>query len=261
MPTSTTSSTYCLDNAWEHARRRLRSLERIYDPASTRRLQALGVGPGWKCLEVGAGGGSITRWLCSKVGETGRVLAVDLDTRFVADIRATNLDVACVDITTTDLARGAYDLVHARAVLAHVPQREAVLDALVASLAPGGRLLLEEPADDGHGPLGTGLHREMLAKVIAGTAQAGCDATWALDLPARLHQRGLADIGAESETALIQGGSSTTEFFKLTAVQLREMAIAAGATSEQLDEWSALLDTPGQWFPSIAMVAAWGRRP
>src|SRR5260370_470282 len=58
-----TTSTYPLDNAWEHAQPRLRALERIYDPASTRRLEALGVGPGWRCLEAGAGGGSVTRGL------------------------------------------------------------------------------------------------------------------------------------------------------------------------------------------------------
>src|SRR5258706_16233732 len=114
MPTSTTtSSAYCFDNAWEHAGRRLRSLERTYDPASTRRLEALGVGPGWRCLEVGAGGGSITRWLCSTVGVKGRVLAVDRDTSLVGQIRAGNLDVARLDVTTTVLPRESFDLVHA----------------------------------------------------------------------------------------------------------------------------------------------------
>jgi SAM-dependent methyltransferase len=254
------TGTYPLDNAWEHAQRRLRSLERIYDPASTRRLEARGVGPGWRCLEVGAGGGSITRWLCSKVGATGRVLAVDLDTRFVADIRAANLDVACLDVTTADLPQDAYDLVHARAVLSYLPQRDEVLDGLVASLAPRGWLVLEEPDEYATTALGSGLHGEMLAKVTAGVTRAGFDPTWARDLPARLHQRGLQDIGAESEMPLVEGGSPATEFFRLTALQARELAIAAGATAEQLDQWDSLLDTPAQWFPGFAMVAAWGRR-
>jgi SAM-dependent methyltransferase len=259
MPPSATS-TYPLDNAWEHAQRRLRSLERIYDPGSTRRLEALGVGPGWRGLEVGAGGGSITRWLCSKVGATGRILAVDLDTRFVADIRAANLDVARLDVTTADLPEGAYDLVHARAVLSHLPQRDDVLDALVASLAPRGWLLLEEPDEYATTALASGPHGEVLAKVAAGLARAGFDPTWARGLPDHLHRRGLADIGAESEVPLIQGGSPLTEVFRLTALQLRERTIAAGVTADQLDEWNALLATPDQWFPGYAVVAAWGRR-
>jgi SAM-dependent methyltransferase len=259
MPQSATS-TYPLDNAWEYASSRLRSLERIYDPGSTRRLEALGVGPGWRCLEVGAGGGSITRWLCSKVGATGRVMAVDLDTRFVADIRAANLDVARLDVTTAALPRDTYDLVHARLVLSYLPQRDDVLDALVASLKPRGWLLLEEPDEYATVALGSGLHGEMAAKVAAGVSRVGFDPTWGRDLPGRLQRRGLRDIGAESEVPLIQGGSPATDFFRLTALQLRDLMIAEGATAEQFDEWDTLLDTPTQWFPGYAVVAAWGRR-
>ncbi len=58
----------------------------------------------------------------------------------------------------------------------------------------------------------------------------------------------------------INGGSPTTDYFRLTALQIRELAIAAGATAEQLDQWSTLLETPAQSFPSYALVAAWGRR-
>jgi SAM-dependent methyltransferase len=253
------TSTYPLDNAWEHAQPRLRALERIYDPASTRRLEALGVGPGWRCLEVGAGGGSITRWLCSKVGAAGRVLAIDLDTRFVADIRAVNLDVARLDVTTADLPRDAYDLIHVRGLLCCLARREEVLDALVASLAPRGWLLLEEP-DAYATALATGLHGEVLAKMFAELASSGVDWTWARDLPTRLHQRGLHDIGAESEVPFVAGGSPTTEYFRLTALQLRDRVIAAGASTEQLDQWNKALDNPAKWYPSYALVAAWGRR-
>jgi SAM-dependent methyltransferase len=259
MPPSATS-TYPLDNAWEHAARRLRAVERIYDPASTRRLETLGVGPGWRCLEVGAGGGSITRWLCSKVGPTGRVLAVDLDTRFIADIRAVNLDVALLDVTRAELPRNTFDLVHARGVLSYLPQREAVLDGLVASLAPQGWLLLEEPDEYATTGLGSGLHGSMLAKMLAGAARAGFDPTWARNLPARFHDRGLGNVGVESELPFVVGGSPATDFFRLTALQLRDLMLVAGATLEQLDEWDALLDTPARWFPACAVVAAWGRR-
>ena len=259
MPVPATS-TYPLDNAWEHAQPRLRALERIYDPASTRRLEALGVGPGWRCLEVGAGGGSITRWLCSKVGAAGRVLALDLDTRFVADIRAVNLDVACLDVTTADLPRNAYDLIHVRGVLCGLQQREAVLDALVASLAPRGWLLVEEPDEYATTALATGQHGEILATIFAVLASAGVDWTWARDLPTRLLQRGLHDIGAESDVPLIAGGSPRTDYFRLTALQLQDRVVAAGTTSEQLDQWNNALDNPAQWFPSYGLVAAWGRR-
>ena len=46
-------------------------------------LHRLGLGPGWRCLEVGAGSGSVARWLAAKVGPEGSVLATDIDTRWV----------------------------------------------------------------------------------------------------------------------------------------------------------------------------------
>src|SRR5688572_25358438 len=92
--------TYILPNEWQHAERRLRCLEATYDPASFRHLDALRVGPGWRCLEVGAGGGSVTARLCRLVGNTGRVTAVDLDPRMVSTLTETepNLDVVRVDV-------------------------------------------------------------------------------------------------------------------------------------------------------------------
>jgi SAM-dependent methyltransferase len=258
MPTC--APTYCFENAWEHAQGRLRSLERLYDPGSIRRLEALGIGPGWRCLEVGAGGGSITRWLCSKVAASGRVLAVDVDTRFVGELRAANLDVARLDVTADELPRDSYDLVHVRAVLSHLPAREEVLASLVAALAPRGWLLLEEPDAYATDALGAGVHAQMLNRCNAAIASAGFDPTWARDLPARLTGLGLAEVGAESDVPIFQGGSVGAEFFRLTALQIRDRAIEAGATAEQLDEWVRTLAEPDRWFPGYAFVAAWGRR-
>src|ERR1700751_1074716 len=63
-------------------RARLRLLEEYHDPLTVGQLDAIGVGEGWRCLDVGAGGGSVTRMLAERVGSTGSVLAVDLDTSF-----------------------------------------------------------------------------------------------------------------------------------------------------------------------------------
>jgi tRNA A58 N-methylase Trm61 len=74
-------TSYAFPNAWELARRRLALLEVCHDPSSIRHATALGVGPGWRCLEAGAGGGSFARWLAARVGESGSVVAADIDTR------------------------------------------------------------------------------------------------------------------------------------------------------------------------------------
>jgi hypothetical protein len=89
---------YVLDNAAE-ARARFEALPRIYDPGTFRHLAALGVGEGWRCLEVGAGGGSVARWLADRVGPVGHVLATDIDTRFLDALAGPTLEVRRHDVT------------------------------------------------------------------------------------------------------------------------------------------------------------------
>ncbi|HEY2577030.1 MAG TPA: hypothetical protein VGI74_12035, partial [Streptosporangiaceae bacterium] len=71
--------------------RRLVALEEGYDPGTVSRLENLGVGRGWSCLEVGAGAGSITRWLGRRVGAEGEIVAIDLDTSFLDVFDADNV--------------------------------------------------------------------------------------------------------------------------------------------------------------------------
>ena len=81
---------YVLADADHDAERaRLDLLEEAHDPITRRRLSTLGVKPGSRCLEVGAGGGSIARWLGEQVTPSGAVVAVDINTRFLVDLPAT----------------------------------------------------------------------------------------------------------------------------------------------------------------------------
>src|SRR5262245_35980166 len=59
------------------------ALANLLNPVSRRRVQSLSIGlTGARVMEVGCGGGSFALWLSTQVGETGRVYAVDRDTRF-----------------------------------------------------------------------------------------------------------------------------------------------------------------------------------
>ena len=82
-------SSYIFDNAAEEpTTQRFASLEALYDPRTIRFLEATGVGPGWRCLEVGGGSGSIAAWLADRVGGAGHVLVTDIDPRFLAGLAA-----------------------------------------------------------------------------------------------------------------------------------------------------------------------------
>jgi len=111
---------YSLSNAWDHAQRRLMLLEQYLDPITHRRLSSLGLREGWDCLEVGGGGGAVACWLSAQVGAQGRVVATDIDARFLNEIHEPNFEVWKHDIAVDDLPTGEFDLVHTRWVLQHL---------------------------------------------------------------------------------------------------------------------------------------------
>lgn len=104
---------YALDKPWEHADRRLPLLEQMLDPMTQRRIKMLGVGQGLRCLEVAAGSGSNAKWLREQVGQTGSVMATDIHTTLLDEIRLPNLEVQQHDIVKSELPDSAFDFVHA----------------------------------------------------------------------------------------------------------------------------------------------------
>jgi len=71
---------YVFDNTLEPERARLASLQALLDAGTFQSFAALDDGRGWRCWEVGGGGGSVAAWLCEHVGRDGYVLATDLET-------------------------------------------------------------------------------------------------------------------------------------------------------------------------------------
>ena len=252
---------YLLDNAWQKAHERLTLQERFADEATRRRIVALGLERGWRCLEAGAGAGSVARWLSTRVGSDGHVLAVDLDTRFMSNLKEPNVAVRQMNIVSEELPRAEFDLVHTRLLLIHLPERERVLQKLVRCLKPGGWLLLEEreaaampvriPAVDS------------AWKAMEGCLRAGGVGTgWPHMMPILLQQQGLIEIGAEGEIPVFEGGSHMAEFWCITWEQMRDRMIATGLIDKKgLDNAMYMLRQRGEWFVAPAVFAAWGKCP
>jgi len=104
-------SNYMLANKGEEAPIRFAALAAIYDPQTIRHFETLGVACGWRCLEVGAGSGTIAKWLADRVGPTGCVLVTDVDIRFL-ELRGPTLDVRAHDIGSDPLPDAEFDLIH-----------------------------------------------------------------------------------------------------------------------------------------------------
>ena len=78
-------SNHLFENTAQQTSQRFSSLETLYDPWTIRHLEATGIGPGWQCWEVGAGGGSIAAWLGERSGPIGFILVTDIDPRFLVE--------------------------------------------------------------------------------------------------------------------------------------------------------------------------------
>jgi ubiquinone/menaquinone biosynthesis C-methylase UbiE len=134
---------YAFDAAWHQERERLGLIEARQDDLTIRVLETVGIRRGIRCLEVGAGGGSIAQWLCFRVGPTGHVVATDINTTFLAAMQLPNLTVRRHDIVQDALEPQAFDLVHSRAVLQHLPERDTALSRMIAAVKPGGWIVLQ----------------------------------------------------------------------------------------------------------------------
>ena len=135
---------YVFDNAAPQARARLAALADVHDDGTIRQLLARGVAGGWKCLEIGGGLGTVTRWLSDRVGAEGHVLTTDIDTRFLETIGRGNVEVRRHDIVTDPLPESAFDIVYARLVLEHVSDPDVALDRMLVAVRPGGWLMIED---------------------------------------------------------------------------------------------------------------------
>ena len=262
------SDNYQLDNQWEKERERLSILERTEDPATINYLGHIGVNHGWECLEVGGGGGSIASWLCQHVGNTGRVVATDIDTRFLDTIEFPNLEVWQHNAVNDDFGVERFDLIHARSVLAHLPQRREVLGKLIAALKPGGWLLIEDfdwtvqkPVPDQES-WKNDLFFKFDKTMTAFMASGGYDPAFGLRLRSMMKTQGVSSLSEDARVHIIRGGTSETRFHKLTFLQIRDRIIEFGSMTEsEVDGCIALLDDPDFGWSSYFMVSVWGQKP
>jgi SAM-dependent methyltransferase len=264
--TATTASNYVFDDAWLAERSRLGSLEAALDPGTIRHLIALGTGPGWNCLEAGAGAGSIASWLCERVGARGHVVASDLQTAFLHNLNHPNLEVWRHDIVTQALPANRFDLIHVRWTLHWPPGRQTAAASMASALRPGGWLLAEEPdfVTFYHGP-GPEVVTRVATKAVRllETLSGGMDSQYGRRLPADLLSHGLADVQAEGRVHQIHGGSpgSGSAWLRLTVEKVAHRLLASDAvTQAELDQTFRLLEDPAFATYSPMTVACRGRR-
>jgi SAM-dependent methyltransferase len=259
MPAETEK--YMIPHHLDGERARLRLMGGYLDPLSRRHIEALGLRPGWRCLEVAAGLGTISEWLAQRLAPTGHVICSDLETSLLDGLANANLEVRPLDLTTDALPTGC-DLVFARAVLHHLRRRWEVLPRLVEALAPGGALLVIEPDFGPVAELEDADLRRFWEGFVAWAASVGIDYSVGRALPARCAALGLERVGAEATTAIFNGGSPVAWYWLRGMRELRSGMVEGGFVPPELFE---TLETrfadPAFWTRVCTFTAAWGWKP
>ena len=259
-----TNERYLLDNQQAEAGQRFDALSELFNPSTFRRMEALGLCAGWRVWEVGAGGPSVPTWIAGRTAS--RVLATDIDTSWL-DAAAGPYEVMRHDVGVDPAPDGPFDLVHARLVLVHVPERERAIATMVGALRPGGWLFLEE-ADPGLQPLvcpdESGPEQELANRLKRAfrtlMAERGAHLTFGRTLPRLLRSAGLDDVGSEGFFPM--GGPVCNELERATVEQIRELLVTRGlATTEEIDLHLANVKSGRLDLATSPMVSAWGRSP
>ncbi|MCZ4510799.1 class I SAM-dependent methyltransferase [Streptomyces sp. ActVer] len=256
------------DNSADQAQGRFFALESCYDPFSRRQVELTGIARGRRCLEAGGGGGSLGDWLGEQVGPDGEVTITDLDLRRAESRpRPSHVRLLRHDIVQDPLPADGYDLVHARLVLQHLPERLDVLARLAGALRPGGRLVLEEfdtqwmPVPAAPDEEAAALFERVHTALRIQLEKAGLAPAWGSRVPGAMLGAGLADVTATTYAESWAGGGTGIGLHRVNAQQMAGRLRAEGLTDAELDTFQALLADPAFVVNSLPVVSTRGRRP
>ncbi|WP_432994642.1 methyltransferase domain-containing protein [Dactylosporangium sp. CA-233914] len=259
------TSQYSFSNAAHEGDEQLGLLAAILDENSTGVLGRTGITAGWRCLDIGSGAGTLTHWMAGRVGPGGHVTSLDLDPRHVP--AAANVTVRQGDVRTAELPADHYDLIHARLLLLHLSDRDAVIRRLVAALRPGGLLVTSDWDTTRrdvvlHAPGEAAAAFEAFQDALLGILEDnGADLGWARRAALSLRAAGLADVRTEVHNRLWPGGTAANLLHASNSHQLRDALLARGVSAQQLDLVRTAMRDPQTLVYCYPTYTSIGRRP
>ncbi|MET8132955.1 class I SAM-dependent methyltransferase [Streptomyces sp. NPDC005251] len=240
---------------------RIDSAALVYDPVTTGRLRALGSGPGSRCLEVGAGTGTVVRWLLEEA-DAAEVVALDRDTGGLDDLGGSRVRVVTADLRDESLDLGSFDLIHARFVLMHLPERRRLVSRLARWLNPGGWLVLGDAVEVPNAlDTSSAYRRTMDAMWQALRSTIGTDTSGVPAYPHFLREEGLRNVAGELFCPPLVAGSPLARFWSETWNRMRPALEETGQVdSDGIDDALAYLASPQLAELGPGLMMAWGQR-
>jgi SAM-dependent methyltransferase len=252
---------YTLPHELLGERQRLALMSSLLDPVERASIAQLGVRPGWRCLELGCGNGSIAQTLAERVAPTGHVVASDIDLAYIVGLQVPCVEVRRIDILQDLIEEGSYDFVVARALLHHLTPARKALERMVTALKPGGVLLSIEPDMLPCTVTEPDSMCTFWQRWLEWSVEAGIDYFIGRKIPDWLDSLGLENVAGEGHTAQFNGGSDWATYWTETMRELAPSLLKLGYVSEKmLEEFHARYQDPHYWTSVMTFTANWGRK-
>jgi SAM-dependent methyltransferase len=265
------TATYALGRTPEE-HDRLRAQARVWEGATSRLLDAIGLRRGARCLDAGCGPGETMRLMAERVGAVGRVHGIDVDAWLgaitVEQLHATGhhqCSFEAHDVAADLPIPGApFDLVYARLLLYHLPDRLAVLGRLWDAVAPGGNLVIQDYDLRGISVLpALDSVDDVVRVLIEAFAAVGCDVHIGVRLPQLFAEVGIGEPDGTDVAGRLEPLATGRAILDRTLRSVLPTAVAHGVVSESEGaEILAALDRDAERFPDRPimwplMVGAW----
>lgn len=252
---------YILPHELAGEQQRLAIMSALLDPVELAHITRLGVRPGWRCLELGCGNGSISQALARLVAPAGHVVASDIDLTYIVDLRAPCLEIRQIDVLRDDIEESSYDFVGARALLHHLTPPRKALERMAAALKPGGTLLSIEPDMLPCTVVQPDSMHAFWQEWLKWSLDSGIDYFIGRKIPGWLDSLGLEDVAGEGHTAQFNGGSDWARYWTKTMQELALSLVESGrVTDEMLEEFYLRYRDPHYWTSVMTFTANWGRK-
>jgi SAM-dependent methyltransferase len=253
---------YRLPHDLKGERQRLKLMSALLDPMERAQIERLGVRSGWRCLELGAGNGSIARFLAGIVAPSGSVVASDIDVRYMADLDVPCLEVRRLDVIEDAIENKAYDFVVARALLHHLPTRRTALRRMIEAVKPGGAFLSIEPDMLPCTAAEPGSMRAFWQAWLKWSEQSGIDYFVGRRITAWLDGLGMEGVAGEGDTMHFNGGSDWATYWTSTVRELAPSLMnSSNMTEKMLEDFYSLYADQHYWTSVITFTATSGRKP
>jgi len=255
---------------------RLRTQARTWEPATERLRDRIALGAGASCLDAGCGPGETMRLLASRVGVDGTVTGVDVDAALGSVVESSlhadglrQCRFRAGDLTDdAPVPGGPYDLVFARLLLFHLPQRVSVLARLWDAVRPGGHLVIQDYDLDPIDVVPAVASVTETNRLLVRTFEAlGCDVRAGVRLPQLFAEAGVGPPDGTDVAGRLEPFGTGYPILEQTLLSVLPAASAYGISSEQhVRETLAALRRDAADMPDRAlfwplMIGAWRRKP